>query len=136
MSSLDDLCSQPLPPEALHGIQLFNAGPYFEAHEALETAWRAEPGPLRDLYRGILQVGVGYYHLLHGNYRGACKMFRRARPWLSPFPAHCCGIDLEQFRRDADAVERTVLRLGPGHIQNFDKTLLKPVSYQSIQVDK
>jgi hypothetical protein len=136
MTLPDELCSQPLHPEAVHGIQLFNAGAYFEAHEALETAWRAEPGYIRNLYQGILQVGVGYYHLLHGNYTGACKMLQRARPWLSSFPAYCCGINLEQFRQDADAVEQAVLRLGSVHIEDFDKTLLKPIDYQSFQPDE
>lgn len=135
MAFPEDVCSRPLPPEVLRGIQLFNAGLYFEAHEALETAWRSELGPLRDLYRGILQVGVAYFHLMHGNYTGACKMFRRARIWLYPFPAQCCGIDLMQLRQDAGAVEQAVLRLGPSHVQEFEKSMLKPLSYHPIEVD-
>ena len=39
----------------MDGIRLFNAGQYWRAHEALEAAWREEPGAVRDLYRGILQ---------------------------------------------------------------------------------
>jgi uncharacterized protein len=50
-------CMGALPPLALRGLELFNQGEYFEAHEALELAWREETGPVRELYRGILQIG-------------------------------------------------------------------------------
>ncbi len=99
-------CQQALPPEVIKGLEFFNSGHYFEAHEELETAWRAEKGPIRDLYRGILQVGVGYYHVQRGNFRGALKMFRRCRQWLDQFPDQCCGIDLQRLRRDYEDVER------------------------------
>jgi hypothetical protein len=122
-----DPCLQAIHPEARRGIQLFDAKEYFEAHEALETAWKDETGPIRDLYRGILQVAVAYYHLLKGNYVGARKMFQRCRPWLAPFPGHCLGIDLAQFTCDYEAVEQTLLRLGPRGLGEFDPTLLKPL---------
>ena len=64
-------CADPPPAELLVGIEQFNRGEYFECHETLEALWVAEPTPLRRLYQGILQVGVGFYHLRAGNYRGA-----------------------------------------------------------------
>ncbi len=97
---------RPLPPDVIKGLELFNAGHYFEAHEELESAWRAEKGPIREMYRGILQVGVGYYHVQRGNFRGALKMFRRCRQWLDRFPDQCCGIDLKRLRHDFEDVER------------------------------
>ncbi len=120
-------CDNRIHPEALRGLELFDARDYFEAHEALETAWREESGPVRDLYRGILQVAVGYYHLLRGNYIGARKMFLRCRPWLAPFQGECLGIDLAQFASDYEAVEQEMIRLGPGHLGKFNRGLLKPL---------
>lgn len=128
-------CQGQLHPEALHGLRLFNAGAYFEAHEALENAWRDEPGPIRDLYRGILQVGVAYYHIQRGNYAGARKMFLRCRQWLDAFPADCRGIDLNRFRLDYTAVERLLLRLGPGGISHIDRSQFKPISFSVIPQD-
>ena len=57
-------CQGPLHPQAVYGMELFNQGRYFEAHEALEAAWRDESGPVRDLYRGILQVHLYEVFLL------------------------------------------------------------------------
>lgn len=122
-----EACAQEMHPKAQEGIALFNRREYFEAHEALETAWRAEPGPIRDLYQGILQVAVAYYHLLRGNYRGASKMFHRCRPWLAQFPETCQGVDLVRFRHDVDRVEQMLVRLGPEHIDQFDPSLLMPL---------
>lgn len=101
-----------LPAEAREGMHLFDQGSYFEAHEALEAAWRAEAGGVRDLYRGILQVGLAYLHIQRGNYPGAVKMFQRSYEWLDQFPDRCCGIDVGQFKRDYRAVEARLLASG------------------------
>ena len=66
-NGFDDTCNAPLPPQAVEGFLLFNAGKYFEAHEALEEAWNAETGRVRDLYRGILQSAVVYLHITRGH---------------------------------------------------------------------
>ncbi len=110
-----------------NGLELFNRGEYFEAHEALELAWRAEHEPVRELYRGILQVGVGYYHIQRGNYRGAVKLLQRADRWLAPFSEHCCGIDLARLRASYRQVQALLDRLGPQGIARFDTRLFQPV---------
>jgi uncharacterized protein len=116
-----------LPDDVIKGIHCFNTGEYFEAHEYLETAWRAEPGLIRNLYRGILQIAVGYYHLLRGNQRGALKMFARSKEWLTPLPDTCCGIDIQQFRLDAYAVELFVQTHPDVQTRAIHQALLKPV---------
>ncbi len=123
-------CQGRLPEHALQGLELFNQGEYFEAHEELELAWRAELGPVRELYRGILQIAVAYLHIVRGNYRGARKMFLRSRTWLSPFPDHCRGIDLAGFRADYQRVEEALRSLSAERISVFDQSLLKPIRYQ------
>ncbi|MCC7359130.1 MAG: DUF309 domain-containing protein [Anaerolineales bacterium] len=122
-------CAGPLSPLAARGIQLFNARQYFEAHEELEHAWNADPGPGRELYRGVLQVAVAYLHVTRGNYRGALKMFLRLRQWLDPMPAVCRGVDVAQLRQDALAIRAALEALGPERIGEFDQALLMPVRF-------
>lgn len=122
-------CQGTLPEDVLLGLRLFNAGEYFEAHEALETAWRAETGPVRELYRGILQVGIAYYKIQQGKYTGACKLFARAQGWLAPFPDVCRGIQVQRLRQDAAAAEQELLRLGPQGTALFPAALFRPVEY-------
>ncbi len=102
-----------LHPQAREGLQHFNAGRFWEAHEALEAAWQAEEGPLRDLYRGILQAAVVCLHLQRGNYRGALKVYRRSRRWLDPWPETVAGIAVGALRRDLAQLMAAVRRLGP-----------------------
>jgi predicted metal-dependent hydrolase len=123
-------CSAPLPLAALHGLELFNEGDYFEAHEFLESAWRAEPGPNRGLYQAILQAAVTYLHIQRGNYMGAVKVAARARVKLDQWPAACCGVDVETLRSDLARVIEALTRLGPQHIRDFDQSLFKPVKYE------
>ena len=68
-----------LPPdEALaRAEELLAAGRAFAAHEVLEAAWKAAPGPERELWRGLAQVAVGLCHQQRGNRRGAVALLRR-----------------------------------------------------------
>lgn len=122
-------CREPLSPTARHGLELFNRGDYFEAHEVLEAAWNADDTPGRELYRALLQVAVAYLQIERGNYRGAVKMFLRLRQWLEPFPDRCRGIDLHRLRREVQEVYQRVLDLGPEQIATFERELLRPVYF-------
>jgi hypothetical protein len=122
-------CQGSLHPKAIQGMELFNRGHYFEAHEALEAAWRDESGPVRDLYRGILQVGVVYLHITWKNYLGALKVYQRCQKWLEPWPDTCRGIAVGQLRQDLEAAMAALQELGPQHIAEFDMSLLQPVHY-------
>ena len=48
-----------------------------------ERAWMAESRPIRDLYQGVLQVGLAFLQIEQGNWAGALKMFRRGLPRLA-----------------------------------------------------
>ena len=133
MAELRASCSQPLSSEALRGLEEFNRGAYFEAHESLETAWMAEDSPGRELYQAVLQVAVAYLQIERGNYNGAAKMFLRMRQWIDPLPDACRGIDIARLRAEAQAVYQALITLGPEHIADFDRSLLRPISYQTTQ---
>jgi hypothetical protein len=122
-------CDGPLHPKAIEGLDLFNRGHYFEAHEALEAAWREETGPIRELYRGILQAGVVYLHITRHNFAGALKVYQRCRKWLALWPENCRGIAVGQLQRDLEKAILEVQKLGPDRMAEFDPSLLKPVIY-------
>lgn len=127
--SPNDSCNAPLHPQAAEGLRLFNAGHYFEAHEALEDAWNAEPGKVRELYRGILQIAVVYLHITRGNYAGAVKVYGRSQRWMKNWPNVCRGIQVEELRKNAARVMTEIERLGEEHIGEFDSSSLQPISW-------
>lgn len=119
-------CGGPLPAEAQEAIARFNGGEYYRQHDMFEALWMAEPGPVRDLYRAILQVGIAYYQIERGNPRGALKMLLRSVQWLDALPDVCQGVDIAQLRADAAAVRAELERV-TAEGGEFDRRLLKPV---------
>ena len=108
---------EPPPPLLVEGVRLFNAGRWFEAHEVLEDAWRAEPGDVRRLYQGLLQVGVGLHHASRGNLRGALNLLDRGMAHLERFRPRCLGLEVDALLRDAAAVRRALGE--PGGLERF-----------------
>ena len=113
-------CHSSLPELARLGIERFNNGEFWWAHEALEDAWNAEPAPIKEMYRGILQAAVVYHHISKENYRGAVKVYQRSQKWLNPLPAICQGVDIARLRSDLDAAIDEVRRLGVDKLTEFD----------------
>ncbi|HEX7976623.1 MAG TPA: DUF309 domain-containing protein [Anaerolineales bacterium] len=128
-AALDETCHTQLSPMALKGLEQFNRGEYFEAHESLEAAWNQDETPGRELYRAILQVAVAYLQIRRRNYNGALKMFLRVRQWIDPLPDRCRGIEVAWLRDDARQAHTALVALGRERIDEFDLSLLHPVQY-------
>jgi hypothetical protein len=95
----------------------FNAGRFFPAHEAWETAWKqARNTEDAEFFKGLSQLGAGYTHLLRGNAHGAAVLMRRAAGRIGRYPPGHRGVDTQAVSRaasgEADAVERGDLRPG------------------------
>jgi len=115
-------CADDLSPLVMKGIEEFNRGEFFEQHESLEAAWRAEPRPVRELYQGILQVGVACYQIKRGNLRGALKMFERGLRRLRQFTPECLGIDVSRLVIEAEHVRNEAQRLGSERLGELDRS--------------
>ena len=113
-------CLGPPPPALLTGIEEFNAGLYFEAHETLERLWVAEPDSVRILYQGILQVGVGLHHLRRHNYRGAINLLAYGLDKLHRLPSPCRSVEVARLTGDAARCRAAVIALGPTRLGAFD----------------
>jgi uncharacterized protein len=120
-------CDEAPPPLLLEGIAQFNAGEYWECHETLETIWRVEPDHIRYLYQGILQVGVGFYHLRRGNWRGAVNKLRSGLAYLEPAAPTCMGIDVGLLRAEAGGILARLEALGAGRIGEVETGALPKV---------
>lgn len=83
--------------EFARGIEEFNQRLFFECHETLEGVWQKHEDSDRELIQGIIQIAVGYYHLLNDNSVGALKLLRRGLGRVEKFaPAHF-ELDLSPF---------------------------------------
>lgn len=127
LAQLDCDCQESLPPLAVEGVEKFNAGEYYAQHDLFEEQWVNTTGPVRDLYRAVLQVGVAYFQIKRGNYRGALKMLQRSVQWLVVLPDVCQGIDVKQLREDSFRVRAELERLGEDRMDEFDHNLIRGV---------
>ncbi|HKT39259.1 MAG TPA: DUF309 domain-containing protein, partial [Ktedonobacterales bacterium] len=112
------------PAELLHGIEQFNRREYFECHETLEALWNREQGTIRVLAKGILQVGVGCYHLLRGNHRGALLKLASGADYLEPFAPRCRRVEVARLIADARRLHAEVAATAPGNLGEIDRSLL------------
>ena len=115
-----DPCGEPPPPGVAEGIALFNRGAFYEAHEVIEHEWHAERRPIRRLYQGILQIGVGLHHAQGGNHRGAVLLLTDGIAKTRGFLPGCQGIDTARLVAEAEWCLGEVVRLGPDGLGAFD----------------
>lgn len=78
------------------GIDLFNAGDFWAAHEAWEEAWTPDRhGPDRGFWKGLIQVAAGTLHYSRRNRRGALNKWRGGLAYLDPYRPTHHGVELE-----------------------------------------
>jgi predicted metal-dependent hydrolase len=93
------------------------SGAYFEAHEALEDAWRAAEPAEKDFYQGLVHFTVAWYQAGRGNRVGCERQLAKALRRLEPYAPDHRGVDLNfvltQVADAASIVERGSLDLPP-----------------------
>jgi len=114
------------PPELIHGVEQFNAGEFFEQHETLELLWRDTRTPVRGLYHGILQVGVGFHHWRNGNFHGASTLLEEGIERLGPFAPRCQGVDVNALIAEATAAHDRLIAAGADGMRSVDITAVAP----------
>src|SRR5213594_461796 len=74
----------------LRGVELFNSGRYWEAHEVWEREWTPDRrGPESGFYKGLIQVAAGCLHYGRRNRRGALNKWKSGADYLRSYlPEH------------------------------------------------
>ena len=102
----------PVPPDdakiLARGVELFNRGAFWEAHEAWEELWLRAGPDIRLFLQGLIQLAAAWHHVGRGNQRGAERLFRAGLEKLAPYRPSHAGID------GSDAVSRAEQMLGGG----------------------
>lgn len=99
--------SFPPPPDPAatfaHGLAQFNRGEYYECHETWELLWRSDPGPLRDLYQGLIQIAAALYQWRRGRRAAVARKLAAGVARLQPYRPTVLGVDLERLLADLAA---------------------------------
>jgi hypothetical protein len=90
----------------LHGIDLFNHGYYWEAHEVWEGLWHAagREGVVADFLKGLIQLTAAGVKVrqqvprgVAGLGQGSADLFRRVREDLDPDVSRFLGLNVERL---------------------------------------
>ena len=89
-----------------HGLELFNAGEFFDAHEVLEDLWRPAHGVERRFLQGLIQIAVALHHFTTGNRVGAQSLLARGAAKLDGLPDAYLGVSVGALRPQLEAWRR------------------------------
>ena len=83
-------------PRYLQGIEHFNRGEFFEAHDVWEELWREMKGDdARVFYQGLIQAAVALHHYRNGNFDGAGRMWGFSLERLEQYCPRHEGLDVD-----------------------------------------
>jgi uncharacterized protein len=95
------------------GVDHFNAGRYWEAHESWEQIWLECRSGTRDFLQGLIQLSAAWYHIRRGNFRGADRLLSSAASRLDRYPPLTCGLD-RTAAEECSAEAHRAFAAGPG----------------------
>ncbi len=107
------------------GMDLYNAGQYWECHEALEEVW-LEARPEDKLFlQGLIQASAAFHkYLVQKNAVGGIKLLARALDKLTRYGDDYMGLDMGAFKQGLNTCWREIINLGQQHIEDFDPALV------------
>jgi uncharacterized protein len=101
-------------PHYLWGVDLFNHGYYWEAHEAWEALWHAagRRGPMADFLKGLIKLAAAKVKQLEGRPEGVKRHLGRSRELLEALEKkEWCGVNLLELIEQRVDKERIELRI-------------------------
>jgi predicted metal-dependent hydrolase len=116
-------------PEALLqlGIDLYNAGHYWNAHEAWEQVWLDSERDLRGFYQGLIQITAAFVHVTRNEYPGSVRLLDAGIEKLERYPAAFKGVHLAPLLDGARAARSRLRSLGEKRLAEFDRALIPPI---------
>jgi len=72
-----------------NGITLFNNADFFAAHDFFEDLWMEAKNEDKLFFQGLVQVSVGCYHFICGNFKGSKSQLLKSLGKLNLYqPVH------------------------------------------------
>src|SRR5438128_11736822 len=98
-----------MSPGLRRGVELFNSGRYWDAHEVWEHEWMPDrKGPEAGFYKGLIQVAAGCLHYSRRNRRGAVNQWRSGDGYLQPYPPEHRRINLASLVTSVESAARAL----------------------------
>jgi uncharacterized protein len=106
------------------GIDLYNSGSFFEAHEAWEEVWLDAENSEREFYQGLIQITAAFVHVTRNEYPGSVRLLDAGISKLARYGVRKAGIELASFVEGARRARESLLSLGEKRLSEFDRGLI------------
>ncbi len=117
--------------EFLHGVNLFNEGKFWHAHEAWEEVWRRHTEDERLFFQGLIQLAAAYHHLTLKKSHGGCvNNLQKSADILNVFRPEFMGVAIEPLMTAIADGKKEAEALGPEQIDEFRKSLIVKIAFQ------
>lgn len=80
------------------GLEAFNSGHFYEAHELWEEVWLETPNPDKKFLQGLIQVAAAFHHYSRANLAGTRNLLHAGLLKLDCFPAIHGALAIEALR--------------------------------------
>ena len=100
------------------GLEAFNSGHFYDAHEHWEEVWLETPNPEKMFLQGLIQVAAAYHHFSRQNLPGTRNLLREGLLKLDRFPEVHGELEIEALRK---AVRGWLAALKTGEIPKSEK---------------
>jgi hypothetical protein len=107
-------------PVLLAGIQQYNAGYFFEAHETWEELWLQSPWPFRQFLQGLIQLAAAFVHLVRHEYPGVIRLLDEALAKIEE-GSMTMGVDGSRLAKEVRAARDELASLGPERFEEWDQ---------------
>lgn len=89
------------------GLNEYEKGDYFEAHEAWEDLWSDYNFPDRKFIQGLIQLSVSFVHLSNGNMIGARNLLKKCQQKFLDYKGIHRQININELKFAIEAVSLT-----------------------------
>jgi hypothetical protein len=80
------------------GLEAFNSGHFYEAHEHWEEVWLKTLNPEKMFLQGLIQVAAAFHHHSRANLEGTRNLLREGLAKLERFPEEHGELEIENLR--------------------------------------
>ncbi len=80
------------------GLEAFNSGHFYDAHEHWEEVWLETLDPEKMFLQGLIQVAAAFHHYSRANRQGTQNLLQAGLAKIERFPHAHRGLELEPLR--------------------------------------
>ncbi len=113
-------------PILLAGVEQYNSGYFFEAHETWEELWLRSPWPFRQFLQGLIQVAAAFVHLMRHEYPGTIRLLDEGLAKLDG-ASMTMAVDAKRFAAEVRRAREELAGLGPQRFEEWDRARIPAI---------